>query len=259
MTANAGYHAYATGDVLTAAQVQYNLQNQTVMYFATTTARDTALSGKLVDGMCAYTPATGVLVYVSATSTWTALGASLPSQTGNAGKYLTTDGSAASWGAVSTASMTLLSTTTLSGASTTVSSITQSYKNLLVELNDYYSTGGGTFQIWLNGSSGANNVLATVYGFANSSTANTIVTSRLQDPNTVKTSQTNAAAVLTISNYASGTINKTLTWYGCDDPSSYYSWNGAGSSSITSAITSLVFRLDTGTFNAGTVKIYGVN
>ena len=64
MTANAGYHAYATGDVLTAAQVQYNLQNQTVMYFATTTARDAALTGAiLVEGMVSYTPATGLMYY----------------------------------------------------------------------------------------------------------------------------------------------------------------------------------------------------
>ena len=63
MTANAGYHVYNTGDVLTAAQVQYNLQNQTIMWFATTSARDTALTGVLVDGLCAYTPATGAMIY----------------------------------------------------------------------------------------------------------------------------------------------------------------------------------------------------
>jgi hypothetical protein len=72
MTANAGYHAYATGDVLTAAQVQYNLQNQTVMYFATTTARDTALATAKVDGMVSYTPATGLMYYNG--TTWIAIG-----------------------------------------------------------------------------------------------------------------------------------------------------------------------------------------
>ena len=77
MTANAGYHAYATGDVLTAAQVQYNLQNQTVMYFATTTARDAALTGTiLVEGMVSYTPATGVMYYNG--TAWTAVGSSSP-------------------------------------------------------------------------------------------------------------------------------------------------------------------------------------
>ena len=63
MTANAGYHAYATGDVLTAAQVQYNLQNQTVMYFATSAARTTAIGAVLVEGMVTYIPANGIEYY----------------------------------------------------------------------------------------------------------------------------------------------------------------------------------------------------
>ena len=73
MTANAGYHAYATGDVLTAAQVQFNLQNQTLMYFATAGARTTALSGVLVEGMITYIPANGVEYYNG--SVWIALAA----------------------------------------------------------------------------------------------------------------------------------------------------------------------------------------
>ena len=63
MTANAGYHAYATGDVLTAAQVQYNLQNQTTMYFASASARTTALTGVLVEGMVSYIPTNGIEYY----------------------------------------------------------------------------------------------------------------------------------------------------------------------------------------------------
>ena len=54
MTANAGYHLFSTGDVLTAAQVQYNLQNQTIMYFASSAARTSALSGVVVEGMFSY-------------------------------------------------------------------------------------------------------------------------------------------------------------------------------------------------------------
>ena len=54
MTANAGYHLFNTGDVLTASQVQYNLQNQTIMYFASSAARTSALSGVVVEGMFSY-------------------------------------------------------------------------------------------------------------------------------------------------------------------------------------------------------------
>ena len=54
MTANAGYHLFNTGDVLTASQVQFNLQNQTIMYFASSAARTSALSGVVVEGMFSY-------------------------------------------------------------------------------------------------------------------------------------------------------------------------------------------------------------
>ena len=62
-TANAGYKAFATGDVLTAAQVQYNLQNQTIMFFASSAARTTALSGVVVEGMFSYLADTNAFEY----------------------------------------------------------------------------------------------------------------------------------------------------------------------------------------------------
>ena len=52
--AGAGYKVFNTGDVLTAAQVNTYLQEQTVMVFANSTARTTALSGVLAEGMVSY-------------------------------------------------------------------------------------------------------------------------------------------------------------------------------------------------------------
>ena len=52
--AGAGYKLFNTGDVLTAAQVNTYLQEQTVMVFASSTARTTALSGVLAEGMVSY-------------------------------------------------------------------------------------------------------------------------------------------------------------------------------------------------------------
>jgi len=94
MTANAGYHAYATGDVLTAAQVQFNLQNQTVMYFATSAARTTAIGSVTVEGMVTYIPANG-LEYYNGTA-WT--GVSNPGDITDvlAGKGLTGGGTSGS-------------------------------------------------------------------------------------------------------------------------------------------------------------------
>ena len=52
--AGAGYKLFNTGDVLTAAQVNTYLQEQAVMRFANSTARTTALSGVLAEGMMSY-------------------------------------------------------------------------------------------------------------------------------------------------------------------------------------------------------------
>jgi hypothetical protein len=52
--AGAGYKLFATGDVLTAAQVNTYLNEQTVMVFADSAARTTALSGVLAEGMMSY-------------------------------------------------------------------------------------------------------------------------------------------------------------------------------------------------------------
>lgn len=52
--AGAGYKLFNTGDVLTAAQVNTYLQQQTVMVFADATARTTALSSVLAEGMITY-------------------------------------------------------------------------------------------------------------------------------------------------------------------------------------------------------------
>ena len=61
---NAGYRLFTTGDVLTAAQVQFNLQNQTIMYFASAAARDAALTvGVVQEGMFAYLADTNTTVY----------------------------------------------------------------------------------------------------------------------------------------------------------------------------------------------------
>ena len=52
--AGAGYKLFATGDVLTAAQVNTYLNEQTIMVFADSSARDTALTSVKSEGMFAF-------------------------------------------------------------------------------------------------------------------------------------------------------------------------------------------------------------
>lgn len=61
--AGAGYKLFATGDVLTAAQVNTYLMQQTVMVFASSAARTTALSGVIAEGMLSYLSDTNALQY----------------------------------------------------------------------------------------------------------------------------------------------------------------------------------------------------
>ena len=73
--AGAGYKLFNTGDVLTAAQVNTYLQEQVVMVFANATARTTALSGVLAEGMVSYLQDTNA-VEVYNGSAWVGIGSS---------------------------------------------------------------------------------------------------------------------------------------------------------------------------------------
>jgi hypothetical protein len=278
MTANAGYKTFNTGDVLTAAQVQFNLQNQSVMYFATTTARDAALTGSiLVDGMVSYTPATGLMYYNG--TAWTAVsGTASPLTTkgdvygysttnaripvGTNNQVLTADSSTAlgvKWATPSTGSLTLLSTTTLSGATTTISSISQSYTHLFCS---WYGVNGGTAASLYANPNATNTITSisgvsksTVFGFANGAFY-------------IAGSNTNVGAGNTanggwfwIYNYSSTSVTNKGVSTGSrfvDGASSNSSENSAGAIGTATAISSLVFGGLT-SFSAGTVLLYGVN
>ena len=68
----------------------------------------------------------------------------VPSQTGNSGKYLTTNGSAASWGTVSAGAMTLIQNATGSASSFAFTSIPNTYKHLKV-IGNWAGVGGSDF------------------------------------------------------------------------------------------------------------------
>ena len=71
--AGAGYKLFNTGDVLTAAQVNTYLQEQTVMVFASAAARTTALSAVLAEGMVTFLKDTDSLEIYSGTA-WVSYG-----------------------------------------------------------------------------------------------------------------------------------------------------------------------------------------
>ena len=182
---------------------------------------------------------------------------------------LTADSSTATglkWAApAASGGMTLLSTTTLSGASTTISSINQGYKNLeIVIYGVTNATADGYFKIDPNGS---NNITSS---WGKSARASVTVGSAaspmylLQADNFEFMTRTNSDNVfnVTIPNYTNATNSKSFIAYGYFyNPSAPNSWAGISTGVIltNSAITSLVFTNTGGNFSTGTVLIYGVS
>jgi hypothetical protein len=159
------------------------------------------------------------------------------------------------WATVAAGGMTLLSTTTLTGSSVTVSSISGSYVNLFIVFNKLYpSTNGSRIRFRLNGSTTASN-----YNYQPSGD------NYFNFPVSTPSNSTNGQlgnANLTIFNYANATTWKQYyltqsTTQQADDNN----WVGGekGSESWTSinAINSITLFTSSGNIN-GTMLIYGV-
>jgi hypothetical protein len=151
---------------------------------------------------------------------------------------------------------TLLSTTSLSGSSTSITSIDQTYTDLYLWIYDLgVQTTNGT--ITLNFNSGTTNIMGYALndqGGAAGSTNTNIPLSLSQNINTGTNANTWSVY---LSNYASG----SRTPYSFSGV--YYSgaWRGifgGGGRESASAITSVQVTTSAGTFAAGTIKIYGV-
>ena len=198
---------------------------------------------------------TGDVIYSSPGSTPVRLGI------GTANQILAVNSGATApeWKTVSGGGMTLLSTTTLSGTSTNISSIDQTYKDLFVIVTGVTNTTADGYRYIRpnNTSSIAMQAVARPLNLVNIESDIYIP----RDGNTTFNNSDNAASVI-IYNYSSSTTNKPF------NGSITYTETGEGNRAqvfgggikTNTAITSLVFvQSGGGSFNAGTVKIYGVN
>ena len=189
------------------------------------------------------------------------LDARIPVGTNN--QVLTADSAQAlglKWATPSSGGMTLISTTSLSGSSTAVSSIPSTYKNLIVNIVDYTQvTSNGVFSMAVNGAATSNNYFNfnTAAGAFNDG-QNT--TAKLSGGQSVYTSGTESNWNIYIDNYASSTSYKSWMSNGA-----FYSINSRydtsqtfGNYLATTAISSLTFATSAGTFT-GSVLLYGVS
>jgi hypothetical protein len=176
---------------------------------------------------------------------------------------LTADSSTATglkWAApASGGGMTLLSTTTLSGASTTISSISQDYVDLQIVISGVTNaTADGNFGIDPNSNSGLAYTVWSRGATLNNSAAESLWLNYFNTYQPLRTSAANNWT-LTLNNYADTSYYKSFSYFGGYTTSvNLYPTIGYGTIATTSAITSLLFKNTGGNLSTGTVEIYGV-
>jgi len=227
---------FVANAVLTAAQ--QNISAGTgVPVFATTVTRDAAFGGSnkaLAEGQLAYIEANNIVQYYDGAA-WATVG---PTTAGG---------------------LTLLSTTTLSGASTTISSIDQTYTALQIYITNAYSaTTTGYVRCYINSDSTSGNYGSSYQRFRSGATnANddTFAWSGWPFHNSTASNFT----IVSLPNYASSTVKKVWSSFGSGlTDTSRGGFQGSGMWDNATAISSLQFINNAGSWAAGTVKIYGV-
>ena len=203
---------------------------------------------------------TGDIYYASAANTPARLGI------GSTDQVLKVTGGVPTWAAPAAGGMTLLSTTTLSGTSTLISSVNQTYNNLFIIIKNIDVSSGTNAYVRIEPNSTTNAV-----SYSNQiATGGTIST---QGDGTFPgipicgaeyaASNTNNAWALEIYNYASTTSHKPFNLAGAfivNSTNATQTLNSSGSYRSNTEITE--FRVYSGSagssFNGGTVLIYGV-
>jgi hypothetical protein len=196
---------------------------------------------------------TGDTIYASGASTPARLGI------GTTGQVLTVSGGVPTWSTVSAGSMTQLATGTLSGSTTTLSSISGAYTNLVLVIYGFGSaTAGYKLDLTLNN-------VESGYGFARYATqagaGADSISGRIRVETVLNGTSQKNNAIYTIYNYANTTTFKQVTYYAnhiLNGGTDTRHWIGTYNRDTASAITSLEIKNDIGSFNAGTYILYGV-
>jgi len=191
-----------------------------------------------------------------------ATGASTPARlgVGTNGFSLVADSAEATgmkWALPASGGMTLISTTTLTGATVTLSSIPQTYNQLFILIYGLTNaTSDGRLEIKPNGTSTIGRQSFTNNASAGSSTTNIVPTGN----QSIVRTDANNAFVIELSNYTSSANWKPYKFYGAYQEASptNFATNGAGAIISNTAVTSLVINNTGGNLSTGTVLLYGV-
>jgi hypothetical protein len=185
---------------------------------------------------------------------------------GSSGNVLTVSGGVPVWAApAGGGGMTLLSTTTLSGASTNITGISTSYKNLYIVVSGVTATSNYATSVRPNNNS-SSIYFRQVNRMEAATTPDFTMATETEIPLPYAYSQTSSFAdnigIITIQNYASSSTRKPYsTFYAGQRASNTAKYNEivVGIMESNTAITSLNFIVSAGTFSTGTVLVYGVS
>ena len=188
---------------------------------------------------------------------------------GTNGQVLTADSAEATglkWATpAASGGMTLLSTTAMSGSTLTVSSISQSYKHLLVIMKDVYcSVNDAGGDIRFNGDTGSkyniSNFRITNTTASNEAGITTELSNAIFSNPSTNTATKLSSVMMNIYRYTeTSTIVGELQSISTKDDGTSMSSRMPFSYAATAGITSISFIMNTGTFSGGNVYIYGVN
>jgi hypothetical protein len=234
MAAGQGFKTFATGDVLTAADTNGYLM-QGVWVFADAAARTAAVTS----------PQEGNMSFLKDT---------------NSTEYY----SGSAWVAVGSGGMTQIgSPTTLTGASVTINSIPQTYKNLFMIVRlPLVATDAWQLKISFNGDTGANrHATAVTTNLSNQAFNQT--GADLTSENGMDNAVTQGLLMCTFPDYTNTTtwkIANTVSFGNHPTTATNYVYANYGLAyNQTSAISSLQIRSGSGNLTSGTVVLYGVN
>jgi len=178
---------------------------------------------------------------------------------GSTGDVLTVSGGVPTWAAPSSGGMTLISTTAMTGASITLTSIPSGYVDLkLVLIDPYLSVDGESIKIRLNSNSSAIYGAVTASSSAISSISSTDYTIGYDMDNTVHSNYID----FYVFNYSNSTTWKiantnSIARNSVTTTSASYITNNLLFGSTT-AITSILIFGTSGSFSGGTAYLYGV-
>jgi hypothetical protein len=220
-----------------------------------TKASDTDLDFSFTSPLANPLTTTGDIIYSSSGSTLARLGI------GTTGQVLNVAAGVPAWTTPVAGGMTQIATGSLSGATTAITSIPATYKNLVVVIRDLISANDGAYlQVRFNGDSGANRH-GNVDGTASDGVAYSATAAFIGAPSDNATA--GALHNLTFIDYTNTTTRK----FALGDSVTVNESDTAKASirrfvsiyNQTGAISSLTFLMNSGNITSGTYILYGVS